>query len=85
LGVRQSQRISLDAGQRAACVSRNFVGRRNWVALCFLFPAAGLGALDGLRGDGAALTTGGYVLAFLFYLTQYFVIFFFNSALVGAV
>jgi hypothetical protein len=34
--------------------------------------------------DGNALSIGLYVLAFLFYLSQYFVIFFFNSALVGA-
>ncbi|MCE9640316.1 MAG: DUF6159 family protein [Betaproteobacteria bacterium] len=54
------------------------------VSLCFLFPALGLGALDGLRDDGQ-LSTAGYVIAFLFYVSQYFVIFFFNSALVGAV
>jgi hypothetical protein len=55
------------------------------VAACFILPAFGLGALDGLRrGDGNALSIGLYVLAFLFYLSQYFVIFFFNSALVGA-
>lgn len=53
------------------------------VAAAFLLPAFGLGALDGLRaGGGVSLAV--YVLAFLFYLAQYFVIFFFNSALVGA-
>lgn len=56
------------------------------VAAAFVLPAFGLGALDGLReGEvGAGLHLGAYVLAFLFYLVQYFVIFFFNSALVGA-
>jgi len=52
------------------------------VALCFLIPAAGLGALDGLERDN--LSAGHYLLAFLFYFSQYFVIFFFNTALVGA-
>lgn len=56
------------------------------VAAAFVLPALGLGALDGLgEGDiGAGLHLGAYVLGFLFYLVQYFVIFFFNSALVGA-
>ena len=52
------------------------------VAAAFLLPAFGLGALDGLREGGMPVTA--YVFAFLFYLVQYFVIFFFNSALVGA-
>src|SRR5690606_2214654 len=52
------------------------------VAAAFLLPAFGLGALDGLGERG--VSAGMYVLAFLFYLVQYFVIFFFNSALVGA-
>jgi hypothetical protein len=52
------------------------------VAAAFLLPAFGLGALDGLGERG--VPAGAYLLAFLFYLTQYFVIFFFNSALVGA-
>ena len=52
------------------------------VAAAFLLPAFGLGALDGLREGGMSVTA--YVFAFLFYLVQYFVIFFFNSALVGA-
>jgi hypothetical protein len=54
------------------------------VCLCFLLPVLGLGALDGLSGEGD-LSAAGYVLAFLFYVSQYFIIFFFNSALVGAV
>lgn len=52
------------------------------VAAAFLLPAFGMGALDGLREGGTSPTV--YVFAFLFYLVQYFVIFFFNSALVGA-
>ncbi len=54
------------------------------VAAAFLLPAFGLGVLDGLGEDGAGLSLAAYVLAFLFYLVQYFVIFFFNAALVGA-
>ena len=55
------------------------------VAICFILPMIGLGALDGLSGgDNAAISIGTYVVAFLFYTTQYFVIFFFNAALVGA-
>lgn len=53
------------------------------VVAAFVLPALGLGALDGLR-DGGGVSLLAYVLAFLFYLAQYFVIFFFNSALVGA-
>lgn len=55
------------------------------VAAAFILPALGLGALDGLqRMDEQGLPPLAYVLAFLFYLSQYFVIFFFNTALVGA-
>jgi hypothetical protein len=53
------------------------------VVAAFALPAFGMGALDGLR-EGGGMTATVYVLAFLFYLVQYFVIFFFNSALVGA-
>lgn len=52
------------------------------VALCFLLPAVGLGALDSLDRD--ELSAGHYLVAFLFYFSQYFVIFFFNAGLVGA-
>lgn len=52
------------------------------VVAAFVLPALGLGALDGLRSGGVSVAM--YVLGFLFYLVQYFVIFFFNSALVGA-
>lgn len=56
------------------------------VLACFALPVLGMGALDGMtgRGEGTGFTVGFYVLVFLFYLSQYFVIFFFNSALVGA-
>jgi hypothetical protein len=57
------------------------------VVLCFALPMFGLGALDGLDGlerginDTSALYS--YSIAFLFYVVQYFVIFYFNAALVG--
>ncbi len=55
------------------------------VIACFALPVIGMGALDGLSGGGnGAVSAGVYVVAFLFYLSQYFVIFFFNAALVGA-
>jgi len=55
------------------------------VTLAFALPMFGLGALDGLaKGRNEAISAGVYVVAFLFYFCQYFVIFFFNSALVGA-
>jgi hypothetical protein len=55
------------------------------VTLAFALPMFGLGALDGLtRGGSQAVSAGVYVVAFLFYFCQYAVIFFFNSALVGA-
>ena len=55
------------------------------VVACFALPIIGLGALDGLSGGGnGVISTGAYVVGFLFYLSQYFVIFFFNAALVGA-
>lgn len=56
------------------------------VAASFLIPIAmAFAAADG-SGDmhGRALSTGGYVALFLFYLVQYFVIIFFNTALAGA-
>lgn len=52
------------------------------VVAAFVLPALGMGALDGL--DKHDMSLAAYVVAFLFYLVQYFVIFFFNSALVGA-
>jgi hypothetical protein len=53
------------------------------VAATFLLPLFGFGVLDGMhRGEGVPL--GFYALAFSFYLVQYFVVFFFTTALVGA-
>jgi hypothetical protein len=55
------------------------------VAACFVLPLFGMGAFDGLSEHGAeGIQPLAYVFAFLFYLAQYFVIFFFNTALVGA-
>ena len=55
------------------------------VTLAFALPMFGLGALDGLTHAGNhAISAGVYVVAFLFYFCQYFVIFFFNAGLVGA-
>src|ERR1700675_4350740 len=52
---------------------------------CFALPVIGLGALDGLsQGADKRVSAGLHVVGFLFYFSQYFVIFFFNAALVGA-
>jgi hypothetical protein len=48
----------------------------------FIAPVVALGGIDVLAG--ADDTYLGYALGFLFYLIQYTVVFFFNSALVGA-
>jgi hypothetical protein len=50
------------------------------VILCFALPIFGLKAFDGIDGNQTML----YSTAFLFYVVQYFVIFYFNVALVGA-
>jgi hypothetical protein len=52
-----------------------------WLLLvaAFALPVFGLGSIDGI-GEG-----GLYSIGFLFYVVQYFVIFYFNTALVGAV
>ena len=56
-----------------------------FVVACFVLPAIGIGALDAIaQGRDGAISTSAMVLGFLFYLSQYFVIFFFNAALVGA-
>jgi hypothetical protein len=53
------------------------------VAATFLLPLFGFGMLEQAdRGDG--LPPGFYILGFAFYLVQYFVVFFFTTALVGA-
>ncbi len=55
------------------------------VIACFAVPMFGLGAIDSMRGgEDDTISALGYVVAFLFYFSQYFVIFFFNTALVGA-
>lgn len=53
------------------------------VALCFVLPLFGIKALDGFSEVTSQPEL--YALGFLFYVAQYFVIFFFNSALVGCV
>lgn len=52
------------------------------VAATFVLPMFGLGLFEQI--DDGGLSIGLYVWGFAFYLVQYFVIFFFNSALVGA-
>jgi hypothetical protein len=53
------------------------------VAATFLLPLFGLGALDGAqRGDSVPSLF--YLWGFAFYFVQYFVVFFFTTALVGA-
>jgi hypothetical protein len=55
------------------------------VVACFALPVIGMGVLDGMsRGADGGRSPGVYLIAFLFYFSQYFVIFFFNVALVGA-
>jgi hypothetical protein len=58
------------------------------VGLAFILPMLGLVGLDGLTGmvdGGRKVSAGTYLMGFLFYLSQYFVIFYFNAALIGAV
>ena len=61
------------------------MGALSLVVLAFALPIFGLGVLDGMTGgqDGRVEIVG-YVVAFLFYFSQYLVIFYFNTALVGA-
>jgi len=55
------------------------------VLASFALPIIGLNALDGLsRGSNDGVSVAAYAVAFLFYFCQYSVIFFFNTALVGA-
>lgn len=54
------------------------------VVACFALPIIGLGALDSLPKSQDDLDLAAYAVVFVFYCVQYFVIFFFNSALVGA-
>jgi Family of unknown function (DUF6159) len=51
----------------------------------FAVPVVGLGVLDGMSGgNDKGISAAMYVVAFLFYFAHYLVIFFFNTALVGA-
>ena len=52
------------------------------VTATFIVPVVATGGLEGLDSEGGSYLA--YVFGFLFYLVQYTVIFFFNSALVGA-
>ena len=55
------------------------------VVAAFALPVFGLGVLDGMSGGrNQGISAAAYGVAFLFYFSQYFVIFFFNAALVGA-
>lgn len=56
------------------------------VAASFLIPIAlaFVGSNVGGEAQERALSVGGYIALFLFYLVQYFVIIFFNTALAGA-
>jgi hypothetical protein len=51
------------------------------VLAAFLLPVFGFRSIDGLRGTGKDAV---YSFAFLFYVVQYFIITYFNAALVGA-
>ena len=55
------------------------------VIACFALPIIGVAGFDGLEHiANGKHSTAHYVVGFLFYVIQYFVIFFFNAALVGA-
>ncbi len=54
------------------------------VSITFAVPAILAGVFDATVGDASVFPVAGYVLGFLFYVVQYFVIFFCNTALVGA-
>ena len=53
------------------------------VVASFVLPMFGLGLFRGMEGEGGMQPVF-YLWLFAFYLVQYFVIFFFNAALVGA-
>jgi hypothetical protein len=69
--LRQDSRLMLFPVMSAAAMLLVLAG--------FALPLFGLASIDGLGRGGA------YSAAFLFYVLQYFVIFYFNAALVGAV
>jgi Family of unknown function (DUF6159) len=55
------------------------------VLVSFAWSSGGIRSLMTLVPDGKAFTNSHYAAYFLFYLCEYFVVFFFNTALVGAV
>jgi hypothetical protein len=54
------------------------------VALSFIWPIATIAIHQEQAGGGETMSPAFYLLLFAFYLVQYFVIIFFNTALVGA-
>ena len=54
------------------------------VAATFILPMFGLGLFRDIQAEGGGMPAMFYPWLFCFYLVQYFVIFFFNTALVGA-
>jgi Family of unknown function (DUF6159) len=54
------------------------------VLASFALPVIGLGILNGVGRSAHVGSPAFYAVLFLFYFSQYFVIFFFNAALVGA-
>jgi Family of unknown function (DUF6159) len=50
----------------------------------FAFPFITVGIAQGARGDDTGVTIAGYILLFVFYVIMYTIIFFCNTALVGA-
>ena len=55
------------------------------VIASFALPLGGMDTLNALSNRGSALTPPQFMAGFLFYLCEYFIIFFFNTALIGAV
>ena len=54
------------------------------VVVTFFVPAVLAGFITAGQGDVSAMSVGAYAFVLLFYVVQYFVIFFCNTALVGA-
>ena len=54
------------------------------VAASFVLPMFGLGMFTQFETESGGMPAAFYPVLFCFYLVQYFVIFFFNTALVGA-
>jgi hypothetical protein len=60
------------------------IGALVLVLASFALPVVGLGMLNGVGRGAHGGSPAFYAVVFLFYFSQYFVIFFFNAALVGA-